>query len=493
NIEEITPKFLRSWSLKATVGKPADSLAPDLLTILRCALTTKKALEKNKKKSNETACYTILGQIISRRSQQAPDLLTDFAGPLSLMWWASGCSREAMEILCHIGLRKNFDTTQKLIESTGNYCIQDAGVLAQGPDGYLFNYDNLNLSTPIFVEQRSSAPAKVQSGTYFIIYPLRNPNPAALDLPFLLLRAQNAPNLEFNRDLCPTLDQSTSTHHQFCSYVIRVLCRYEKSFADRQKDPALTSPPRCPLPPGYKTPQCPLKICAIEESSIKSNLAVHVESHINQLRLSYAQLTRPIWQLGMGLFHLCLNLVWAVLNVHRGHVNHNGTLSHLFVILEKTRLGGQHPDYHSRLAALMQVLGDLLLDAWRIECGHPSLSAYAASKPSAADLRSKAATILYNHGTPIRTPATVSGPSDTVRENTRRLIHDLLYVCEATRAISEGDFGCVEDILTTLGMMFRGAGSKNYSTEILHFTHNMKKVWNGNGSSELHLPPGIHL
>ncbi|KAJ7936328.1 hypothetical protein B0H13DRAFT_1589670 [Mycena leptocephala] len=43
------------------------------------------------------------------------------------------------------------------------------------------------------------------------------------------------------------------------------------------------------------------------------------------------------------------------------------------------------------------------------------------------------------------------------------------------------DFGRVEDILTTLGMMFRGARSKNYSTEIMHFTHNMKYVWKGNG------------
>ncbi|KAF8208263.1 hypothetical protein K438DRAFT_1813697 [Mycena galopus ATCC 62051] len=36
-----------------------------------------------------------------------------------------------------------------------------------------------------------------------------------------------------------------------------------------------------------------------------------------------------------------------------------------------------------------------------------------------------------------------------------------------------------------LGMMFQGAGSKNYSTEILHFTHNMKKVWDETGFSEL--------
>ncbi|KAJ7128608.1 hypothetical protein C8R44DRAFT_616068 [Mycena epipterygia] len=58
--------------------------------------------------------------------------------------------------------------------------------------------------------------------------------------------------------------------------------------------------------------------------------------------------------------------------------------------------------------------------------------------------------------------------------------------CQVTRAISEGDFGRVEDILTTLGMMFRRAGSKNYSMEIMHFTHNMKKVWTANGFEFIH-------
>ncbi|KAJ7128609.1 hypothetical protein C8R44DRAFT_558140, partial [Mycena epipterygia] len=57
-----------------------------------------------------------------------------------------------------------------------------------------------------------------------------------------------------------------------------------------------------------------------------------------------------IFQLGIGLFHLCLNLVWAVLNVRRGHVNHHGTLAHLFVIMKKTRLGSHHPDYHFLLS-----------------------------------------------------------------------------------------------------------------------------------------------
>ncbi|KAF7333998.1 hypothetical protein MVEN_02304400 [Mycena venus] len=380
---------------------------------------------------------------------------------------------------------------KSLIESTANYCLEDARALAHGPDGFLYNYNNTDFSTSIYVEQRSSAPAKVQSGTYTIIYPLRNPNPAALNLSVILLRAQNASDLDFNRDLCPSLEQSRSSHHHFCSYTIHVLCHYKKNFRSRLDEPALASPSRRALPDGYKTPQLPIKLCTIKESSIKGNLAVHVETLVNQLHLTYAQLTKAvlsihdqatqalnhgakairafdinpflrcqIFQLGIGLFHLCLNLSWAILNVHRGHVNHEGTLVHLFVIIEKTRLGGQHPDYHSLLSALMQILDGLLLDAWRIECGYSTLAEYAASNPTATQLRTTAAKILYNHGTPNRPPTAPDAPVDTVRENTQRLIHDLIYLCEVTRAISAGDFGRVEDILTTLSMMFCGAGSK---------------------------------
>ena len=48
---------------------------------------------------------------------------------------------------------------------------------------------------------------------------------------------------------------------------------------------------------------------------------------------------------------------------------------------------------------------------------------------------------------------------------------------ELTSAISEGDFGRVEDILLTLAKMFRGAGSNNYCMEILHFIANLKHIW----------------
>jgi hypothetical protein len=67
--------------------------------------------------------------------------------------------------------------------------------------------------------------------------------------------------------------------------------------------------------------------------------------------------------------------------------------------------------------------------------------------------------------------------NDILRQNLVLLTHDLVYVIELIRAISDGDWGRIEDILGNLAMMFRGAGSNNYCAEILRFIHNLKKVW----------------
>ncbi|KAJ7687362.1 hypothetical protein B0H17DRAFT_939446 [Mycena rosella] len=473
SITKLTPRFLRAWSLKDTVVRPANLLAPDVVKILFSALNTKQGLAKNKKKIRILfALYSIIGQIASRRSQNC----SDFAGPMTLFWWKHGASRESLEVLQNLGLSKSFDSAQAMIGSVADYCIEDACAEARSPHGIMANWDNVNISTSDFVEQRSGGPAKVQSGTYPILYRIRNPNPAAMAIGPLLARAETAPDLEFNHDVCPTLEQSMNIYCNFRAYIVRTLCRYNKGFEDYSSISALQFLPRRPLPDGYITHQFPVRLSTIEENSIPGNLAVHEDIFITQLRLTSAEL---IFQLGIGLFHLCLNLIWAILHSHRGHETIEGSLSFFFIVLEKARLGGKHPDYHSLLAALMQILDGLLLDAWRLECGSTTLSAFAATKPTPEQILVIADRILANHGMPERLPS--SSPVDNIHGNTQRLIHDLLHVSEVTRAISDGDFGRIEDLLGNLAMIFRGAGSKNYCTEILYFMHNLKFVWKGDG------------
>jgi hypothetical protein len=231
-------------------------------------------------------------------------------------------------------------------------------------------------------------------------------------------------------------------------------------------------------------------------------------------------------QLAYGCFHKCLNLVWAILKIHQGAVDQLGSLKYFFALLEKTRLANDKPDYHTLLAALMQILHGVLLAAWRQECGFETLDAFAASDPTPDALLDIADRILLNYATPMdeipppfpplkttvpenisdsdtdlncadrqspspelspepsgdgsessETPNSCDPQDDCAHRNIHILIRDLLYVAELVRAISDGDWGRIEDILGQLTMMFRGAGSNNYSTELLHFLHNLKMVW----------------
>ena len=191
-------------------------------------------------------------------------------------------------------------------------------------------------------------------------------------------------------------------------------------------------------------------------------------------------------------------------------VEQTGSLMYFFALLEKTRLGGEHPDYHSLLSSLTQIRDGLLLNAWRTECGN--LKQYSESRPSPKVLLSVAQRILLKYATAApksdiretesseeegdsntdtdsdaqiqhddspnkeRVQVLTSG-DDVAHHNLRLLTRDLLYLGELIQAISDGDIGRIEDILPQLAMMFRGAGGNNYCTEILHFIFNLKHVW----------------
>ena len=191
-----------------------------------------------------------------------------------------------------------------------------------------------------------------------------------------------------------------------------------------------------------------------------------------------------------------MNLLWCILETHWGSLNQTGSLTYLFAVLEKTWLGGEHPDYHTLLSALMQILHGLILDAWCTECDYSLLLDFAKADPTPQDLLNCGHRIFEKYAVP-GPNTTIFGPANSkappvdlesgarlpnlptgvVHNNTALLMHDLLYVAELVNAIASGDFGRVEDILPTLACMFRGSGSNNYSMEILHLIFNIKEVW----------------
>lgn len=386
----------------------------------------------------------------------------------------------------------------------------------------MFCYDNINISSSIFVEQRGSAtPAKVQSGTFGIIYGLQNATHDDLKLQPIIQRYKSCGGLS-PPDLYLHRDQLIHIQHQFSVIVLRVLFKYCDSYSGYASEMALQPKPRCPLPVGVKTKQFPLRTTTIDESSIAGNLMVHDDAYLVQLekqpedmaryaipsindqstnaRIRGGQVARindvdpwarrDAFQLGFGLFHLCMNLIWALLHTHRGSLNQIGSLTYFFALMEKARLGADHPDYHTLLAALTQILEGIILNAWRDKLGN--LNDYAMTNPSACDLLLHAKNILSRCTCPLEDwrkgpkaknqplPPYPDAPNpqyDIAHQNLLLLARDLMYTIELTSAISQGDFGRVEDLLPTLAKIFRGAGSNNYCMEILHFIANLKYIW----------------
>jgi hypothetical protein len=216
-------------------------------------------------------------------------------------------------------------------------------------------------------------------------------------------------------DLQLSLEQLTHLSHQFSVIILQVLFKHSSHYSVYASDPDLQPISRRPLAANEKTKQFPLRTTTIEKASIQGNLTVHDDAYLNQLKREAKHLVHYVilsindqstnarirggqvlcindldpWtrhdvlQLEFGLFHLCMNLIWALLHVHRSSLHQTGSLTYFFTLMEKARLGAEHSDYLTLLVALTQILKGIILDAWLDELG--DLANFAKMKPSAQD------------------------------------------------------------------------------------------------------------
>ena len=268
-----------------------------------------------------------------------------------------------------------------------------------------------------------------------------------------------------------------------------------------------------PPPPGYKTKEFVIRTTTIDEGSTEGNIEVANDQYFMQLAfekndlddtailLIHDQATNALtraaqilrkgdlnavhrmscFQCGIGWFHAQLNFLWALPHIHRGDGEQIGSLQFFIILLGKVRLGKDKPDFNTLRSFATQVLSGNILTYWKSKTGL-SLSDFAATKPSIPQLLKHAQNIYdtWVSDTALRgavgTPGE-EGCSDSAQRNTILLNRDFLMFFELSSAISSGDFGCIKVLMGTLTMMFAGAGCKNYTTELLHFTQNLKHVW----------------
>ncbi|KAH9174559.1 hypothetical protein EDB89DRAFT_1848821 [Lactarius sanguifluus] len=389
NTTDVSPEFIEHWDIHQIMEPLA---TPILRTVLEAAGESKVSVAKPKSaksKNRLTAFLIIMAQIHYLRSWNSARVQIG----LGLQAWACGTSRQMVDVLHRTGLTVSYNSISSMVQSLADRSIDRVKAASLLP--HALAYDNINISSSIYVEQGPNTMSKVQSGTFAVIYELLNARAEDMDMKPLIKNLRRSSPLVIS-DLRMTLATGQSYISQVAVTIVCILTKYVKGFETQQSDPMLQHPPRRPLPVGHKTVFHPLRASTIEEASVDGNLLVHDDVYLVQLKRTSEDLdkmadvsyweTREIFQLGFGSFHLTMNLLWCVLETHRGTLNQMGSLTQLFAVLEKTRLGGEHPDYHTLLAALTQILHGLILNAWRNECDYSSLRDFAKAEPTPGGL-----------------------------------------------------------------------------------------------------------
>ena len=83
---------------------------------------------------------------------------------------STGASHNLMNVLQRCGLTTSFSSIATTVSTLAGFSVQQATMISHGP--HTLAYDNMNMKSSIFVEQRPDAMSKVQSGTFPVIYEL---------------------------------------------------------------------------------------------------------------------------------------------------------------------------------------------------------------------------------------------------------------------------------------------------------------------------------
>ncbi|KAF8998693.1 hypothetical protein BDQ17DRAFT_1391658 [Cyathus striatus] len=257
-----------------------------ILKILHSAAESKWQHRINTSKSPDQLCNIVLRQLLYQHSNKC---------------FSFAASRQTIDACHHCGLSPCYQSVLDSIKSLGDGCMDIVRSITDGP--HIFSYDNVNMSTSNFIEQRGShTPSKVTSGTLGIMYKIPNARLEDVLLAPILARMRDASlySLRFEVDLTPTDDQ------------------YEAYFSQLRIHIQIAE-------------FCPLCVSTTEEASIHGNLLYHDEIYLNLLRKTSENIS---------FVSLMFKLCWALLSIYCGTTEQKGSLQYFFALLGKSRLSG---------------------------------------------------------------------------------------------------------------------------------------------------------
>jgi len=235
SVGEITPEFLSKWDIN-TVMRPAELATPTLTRCIKAATESRKLQDStkgSKSRNRETVrnfetyhFYLSLVYLKGRHLLHAQlHYYRSFHSckcqiVLGLFFWSCGCSKDAMNVLHHAGLSLSYASIATMVTTLADRSIEEARLVGSGP--HALTYDNINLSTSIFVEQGPNMASKVQSGTFAVIYELCNAKAENVKIEPLIHNLTNASLLELS-DLRLSHAARTSYFQQMLINIMKIL------------------------------------------------------------------------------------------------------------------------------------------------------------------------------------------------------------------------------------------------------------------------------
>lgn len=192
----------------------------------------------------------------------------------------------------------------------------------------------------------------------------------------------------------------------------------------------------------------------------------------------------------IGLFHLkmaCADAIWKIfIQPQQARLDSTSLMKQVAEIRPKeTGKIGSKPGFR-RMHEVIQHVGLVSrLDCWRHEVAsgrqpHPTLEAWANSKPSEQEIDAIATVLVRKYIANSRlTEERFAAPDlrDEEFENVRlREGYFLLYE-ELSRAMNTGDIGRVEDCFLPWVFIFKGCGKPKYATQMIRFLYNLHYVY----------------
>jgi hypothetical protein len=123
----------------------------------------------------------------------------------------------------------SYDSINSILSAFADSSIDKARQVASSP--HALAYNNINISTSIFVKQVPGMPNKVQYGTFAVIYELLNANPVHMDIQSMVERLNTLSPL-LPSDLHPREDALMSYLTQATINICHILFKYVNGLED---------------------------------------------------------------------------------------------------------------------------------------------------------------------------------------------------------------------------------------------------------------------